>query len=154
MIWRRGALEIEVEWDHGPDVSIIFYGHRTHILSASWSAYPVLAGPKDPVDPPHFFGPLDRMVKAAYEFTHDPLNEAIEEAGGVFDHDARTLEFPDRLYGLTFYPPGNEGMRRLMEELPVPEPGKRLSVKALMEAMYRAVGLEVRNEPDGREFTA
>jgi hypothetical protein len=32
MIWRRGAFEIEVEWDHGPDVWIIFYGHRTHIF--------------------------------------------------------------------------------------------------------------------------
>ncbi len=42
MIWRRGPLELEVEWDHGPDLSLIFYGHRTHILSGSWSAYPVL----------------------------------------------------------------------------------------------------------------
>jgi hypothetical protein len=167
MILKRGPLEIEFEWDHGPDLSIVFYGHRTHILSASWSAYPVLGsakdtltgysdlhvrfGAKDPLDPhffklgkPHFFGPLERMVKAAYEITHDPLTEAIEEgllnADTVFDHDARTLKLPNgELYELTFYPPGDKGMRRLMESLPPPG-GNLLSPQELMDKIWQALG--------------
>ncbi len=163
MMFKRGPFEIEFEWDHGPDLTIVFYGHRTHIVSASWSAYPVLGGAKDPLDwaslAPRVDSLRTRLEKAFYDITHDPLNEAIEKAGGIdeltkrfLDHDARTLELPaEGLYELTFYPPGDEGMRRLMEELPVPEPGQRLSVKALMEAMYRAVGL---SKGDGGEFTA
>lgn len=157
MMFKRGPLEIEFEWDHGPDLTIVFYGHRTHILSASWSAYPVLGGrpalrKDDLYDPPHFWGPLERMVKAAYEITHDPLTEAIEEVDELtkrfLDHDARTLEFPSEgLYEITFFPPGDEGIRRLMEELPVPPPGKTLSVKALMDAMWRAVGPDAKPPP-------
>lgn len=170
MMLKGGQLEIDFEWDHGPDFTIVFYGKRTHILSTSWSAYPVLGGKalRKDYEPPHFFGPLERMAKAwprhgkttgvvnamieAMEnIANDPLTEAIEEgalnADGVFDHDARTLRFPNNeLYELTFYPPGDEGMRRLMEELPVPPPGKTLSVKALMEAMWRAV-----SEPDTKD---
>ncbi len=141
MIFKRGPLEIDFVWDHGPDLTIVFYGHRTHIVSASWSAYPVLAGPKDPVDPPHFWGQLERMV---YNITHDPLTEAIEEgllnADGVFDHAARTLEFPNGgLYELTFYPPGNEGIRKLMESLPPPG-GNLLSPQELMDKIWQALG--------------
>ncbi len=114
-MFKRGPLEIEFEWDHGPDLTIVFYGYRTHIVSASWSAYPVLGGIKD----------------------------KIEKADGVFDHDARTLKLPNEgLYELTFYPPGDEGMRRLMEQLPVPPKGMRLSVKGLMDAVYRSVGMD------------
>ncbi len=152
-------LEIEFEWDHGPDLTIVYYGHRTHIVSASWSAYPVLGGAKDPFAPAFEFRnctcgrmgghwetcpayrpenserfepgsvlgeTAKRMVEAAYEITHDPLTEAIES--GVFE--------------LTFYPPGDVGIRRLMEQLPVPPKGMRLSVKGLMDAVYRSVGMD------------
>ncbi len=166
MMLKRGPLEIEFEWDHGPDLTIVFYGHRTHIVSASWSAYPVLGGAKDPLDwaslAPRVDSLRTRLEKAFYDITHDPLSEAIEEgslnADGVFDHDARTLEVPgEGLYELTFYPPGDMGMRRLMEELPVPEPGQRLSVKAIMDAIWRAVGPDAKSnevQEDGGEFTA
>ena len=127
MMFKRGPLEIEFEWDHGPDLTIVFYGHRTHILSASWSAYPVLGGPalRKDYDPPNFYGPLERTV----------INEG--------------------LYEVTFYPPGDEGMRRIMEELPVPPPGKVLSVKALMNAIWRAAGPRSNEvQEDGGEYTA
>ena len=44
--WTRtfGPLEIEFEWDHGPDLTITFFGRRTHIIGLWWSAYPVLGG--------------------------------------------------------------------------------------------------------------
>jgi hypothetical protein len=69
VIWRRGAFEIEVEWDHGPDVWITFYGHRTHMFGISYVAYPVLSAPKRrPIDyeSPNFLGVLDRMWKQVY----------------------------------------------------------------------------------------
>lgn len=39
-----GLLEIEFEWDHGPDLTITYFGRRTHIIGLWWSAYPVLGG--------------------------------------------------------------------------------------------------------------
>ena len=39
-----GPLEITFEWDHGPDLTITFFGRRTHIIELWWSAYPVLGG--------------------------------------------------------------------------------------------------------------
>lgn len=73
MIWRRGAFEIEVEWDHGPDVWIIFYGRRTHIFGISYQAYPVLGGRPAllPWDDPNRNIVAD-MTDAAKEIASDP----------------------------------------------------------------------------------
>ena len=67
MIFKRGPFEIEFEWDHGPDLTIIVYGHRTHILSASWSAYPVLGGAEDHVEPLPEDGWADDLVPGTTE---------------------------------------------------------------------------------------
>lgn len=37
-------IELEVEWDHGPDITLVIYAKRTHILTVAWSSYPVLGG--------------------------------------------------------------------------------------------------------------
>jgi hypothetical protein len=77
VIFRRGAFEIEVEWDHGPDVSLIFYGHRTHIFSISYVAYPTLRSASEP----HFIGVLDRMWKQVYADspTETPFREMVKD---------------------------------------------------------------------------
>ncbi len=94
MIWRRGAFEIEVEWEHGPSVDIIFYGHRTHIFEISYNAYPVLGetmpytiedlyrdSPTEtpfremvPWDDPGHDVAAD-MVEAADNIINDPMND-------------------------------------------------------------------------------
>ena len=51
--------------------------------------------------------------------------------------DIRTLAA-----ALVYARTGDEGMRRLAEQLPVPPKGKRLSVKGLMDAVYRSVGMD------------
>ncbi len=75
MIWRRGAFEIEVEWDHGPDVWIIFYGRRTHIFGISYQAYPTLRSASEP----HFIGVLDEIWKRVYADspTETPFREMV-----------------------------------------------------------------------------
>lgn len=35
-------IELEFEWDHGPDITLVIYGRRTHIATVAWSSYPVL----------------------------------------------------------------------------------------------------------------
>ena len=35
-------IELEFDWDHGPDITLVIYGRRTHILTIAWSSYPVL----------------------------------------------------------------------------------------------------------------
>ena len=35
-------IELEFEWDHGPDISLTIYGRRTWMFSISLAAYPVL----------------------------------------------------------------------------------------------------------------
>ena len=57
-------IDFEFEWDHGPDITIVFYAKRTHILSMSWNAYPVLGGAK-PVESD------DRPAEEAYGW-HGP----------------------------------------------------------------------------------
>ncbi len=37
-----GRLDIEIEWDHGPELWVTVYGRRTQIIMLSWNAYPVL----------------------------------------------------------------------------------------------------------------
>ena len=44
-------IDLEFEWDHGPDLTLVIYAKRTHILSVSYSAYPVLGG-ANPAAPP------------------------------------------------------------------------------------------------------
>ena len=56
-----GRLDIEISWDHGPELWITLYGRRTQIIMLSWNAYPVL-GQTDH-KPPHFFGVLERMSR-------------------------------------------------------------------------------------------
>jgi hypothetical protein len=42
-------FELEFDWDHGPDITLVIYAKRTHILTIAWSSYPVLGGAK-PLD--------------------------------------------------------------------------------------------------------
>ena len=52
-------IDLEFDWDRGPEITITIFAKRTHIIGIYWSAYPVLGGAK-PVDNP------------PYEFTDQP----------------------------------------------------------------------------------
>ncbi len=88
MIWRRGAFELEVEWDHGPDVSIIFYGHRTHIFGLSYNAYPVLGGIKQYT--------IEDLYRDSP--TETPFRKMVEAKDGIVD--------PMAPYAVNTHPPG------------------------------------------------
>ena len=73
--WTRtfGPLEIAFEWDCGPDLTITFFGRRTHIIGLWWSAYPVLGGAK-----PYTIADLYRDSP-----TTSPFSKMVDKGEGV-----------------------------------------------------------------------
>ena len=78
-----GRLDIEISWDHGPELWITLYGRRTQIIMLSWNAYPVLG--QINYQRPNFLVRLDRMVETFLPPRNgksDPvMDEMMEEYG-------------------------------------------------------------------------
>ncbi len=119
MIFRffDGRLDIEVSWDHGPELWITVYGRRTQIIMLSYNAYPVL-------------GKIERMPRIGEPYGEPGRQLRSDEVLPGVTAEEYTLE---DLYRDS---PTDTPLLKMLRDSLLPRHGKnRLVVDRMIEAM-------------------
>ncbi len=97
-----GRLDIEISWDHGPELWITVYGRRTQVFMVSYNAYPTLGGVKPyTIEDLYRDSPTETPFRKMVESGDDPDTRYTVMGGESMGGESMSLE----PYAVNIHPP-------------------------------------------------